>query len=103
MPQMDAQIAGRVLQPLTSASCDSCGDAGDLPVCFGWEQCSWRGETKAGRGFVQVMSLLSKPLLLYHSRHASAMVLNVTPIIDYKKAAILNSWKKEKSTPVLLE
>lgn len=91
MPQMDAQIAGRVLQPLTSANCDSCGDAGDLSVCFEWEQCSWRGETKAGRGFVKVMSLLSKHLVLYHSRHASAMILNRIPIIDYKKAAISSS------------
>lgn len=88
MPQTDAQITGSVLQPLTSATCDSCGDAGHVPVCFEWEQCSWRGETKAGRGFVKVVSLLSKHLLLYHSRHASAMVINMTPIIDYKKAAI---------------
>lgn len=79
MPQTDAQIAGKVLQPLTSANCDSCGDAGDLSVCFEWEQSSWRGETKAGRGFVKIMSLLRKCLLLYHSRHASAVVLNITP------------------------
>lgn len=100
MPHTEAQIAGSVLQPLTSASYDSCGDAGDLAGCF---ECSWRGETKAGRGFVKAVSVISKHLLLYHSRCGSAMLLNITQKINYMKEAILSSLKKEIPTPVLFK